>query len=543
MLNHSRLGAFLLALALVMGGLAGCSGDEGPAGERGDQGLQGEEGDQGPQGEPGEDGDDGDDGEDGATSLVESEDIDPGDECTHGGVRLNTGLDADGDGSLSSGEVDSSTVVCYAANADCPGPFEITDLAGADQRFFEGVQSDPIEVVTDSEGEVDVEFVNAYLDFESNGNPGEYTVTPPMVGGPFAVAVIATNDCAIDTASFTIDNVEEAITTARALHLYPDAGLVDVALTGETDPLFTLDYKLADGPEALDPNTYEFDILDDNGDLVETTPAFDLNLGDANTLVAYPDASGDVAFALVADDVNDAGSDIRLQATNLDPNVNEVTVLNVASDDSTTEIFADVAFGDSSGSDVVTDDLERIGLDTSGDGDTDAIFMVGTAIEEGDTVSLFVFEGEYGTSILVQHFDMSATTLELVTEPTLSETNNTSEVIDENNTTFTKDVTVSGCANPVSRVTVDVDISHEYRGDLQLELTSPDDTTVVLQASAFSGGLDIVGNYPNTLTPEGDLSDFAGETGDGTWELYVEDTFPSLDDGNFNSYTLNLYCD
>jgi subtilisin-like proprotein convertase family protein len=540
MLNRSRLGALLLALALVMGGLTGCAGDEGPAGEQGDQGLQGETGDQGPQGE------DGEDGEDGATSLVESEDIDPGDECTHGGVQLNTGLDADGDGSLSSGEVESSTVVCYAANADCAGSFEITDLSGVDQRFFEGVQSDPIEVVTDSDGEVDVQFVNAYLDFEPTGNDGEYTVTPPMVGGPFAVAVIATNDCAIDTATFTIDMVEEAVTVARALHMYPDVGLVDVALTGETDALFTLDYKVADGPEALDPDTYEFDILDDNGDLVETTPAFDLNLGDANTLVAYPDANGDVAFTLVADDVNEAGSDIRLQVTNLDPNLSEVTLLNVASDDTTTEVFTDVAFGDSSGSDVVTDDLERIGLDTNGDGDANSIFLVDDAIEEGDTVSLFVFEGGWGPGILVQSLDATPATQELVfeaTNPTVAETNDTSDVIDDTNATFTKDVTVAGCSNPVSYLTVDVDISHAYRGDVRLTLTSPDGTEVVLKESAFDGDDDIIGNYPNTLSPEGDLSDFAGETGDGTWSLEVDDTYPSLDDGTFNSFTLNLWCD
>lgn len=128
--------------------------------------------------------------------------------------------------------------------------------------------------------------------------------------------------------------------------------------------------------------------------------------------------------------------------------------------------------------------------------------------------------------------------------PTASATNNTSATIDSNTPTHTKAATVSGCTAPIWGITVDVDITHVWRGDLLLELTSPDGTTVTLHDTSGGADDDIVGNYPTTLTVDGPgaLSDFSGETGNGDWQLYIEDTFPSFDDGTFNSYTVNVYC-
>ncbi|MFP4599419.1 MAG: DUF4397 domain-containing protein, partial [Persicimonas sp.] len=354
MLKAKNLAVYALTLALSAGAVA-CTGDTGPEGSQGEMGEQGEQGEQG---------EDGADGEDGANSLVETEEIDPGDECPDGGVRVNAGLDADGDGSLSADEIadGSSTVVCHAEGYDCAGPFEITGVSNLDQTFYEGVQSDPLTIETDSDGDISAEFISMDVSFAEADDPGEYTATPAATGGPFEVVVIASNACAVDTSSFTIDDVEPAEATARAVHLYEAAGLVDIALTGETDPLFTLDFLGADGPIQVEPNTYEFDVLDDEGDVLATTPQFDLNLGGEYTLVAHPDAAGDAAFLRLEDDLSDAGTDVRLRAINANPDLSDVDIVSVASDDSTTDMFTDVAFGQAADADTFADDIETIGV-------------------------------------------------------------------------------------------------------------------------------------------------------------------------------------
>jgi cysteine-rich repeat protein len=129
--------------------------------------------------------------------------------------------------------------------------------------------------------------------------------------------------------------------------------------------------------------------------------------------------------------------------------------------------------------------------------------------------------------------------------PTVSVTNNTSGAIDATTPTLTRVATVSGCTAPVWAVSIDVDITHTWRGDLNLDLTSPGSTVVRLHDGSGSSSDDIIGNYPTTLAVEGPgaLSDFVTETGNGDWELFVEDTATSYDDGTFNSYTVNLYCE
>lgn len=129
--------------------------------------------------------------------------------------------------------------------------------------------------------------------------------------------------------------------------------------------------------------------------------------------------------------------------------------------------------------------------------------------------------------------------------PTASVTDSTPATFDSTTPTHTATATVSGCTAPVSSVNVDVDITHAYHGDLNIDLVSPDGTTVRLQESGFNSSPDIIGNYPRTLTVDGpgSLADFVGETGDGDWQLVMEDTYPGSDNGTFNSFTVNVFCD
>ena len=79
------------------------------------------------------------------------------------------------------------------------------------------------------------------------------------------------------------------------------------------------------------------------------------------------------------------------------------------------------------------------------------------------------------------------------------------------------DATVSGDFN------MDISISHNHIADLVVRLTSPSGTGIFLHA--FGGGSDddIIGNYPNTLTPAQSFDAFLGEPLDGDWVLMVRD--------------------
>lgn len=123
-------------------------------------------------------------------------------------------------------------------------------------------------------------------------------------------------------------------------------------------------------------------------------------------------------------------------------------------------------------------------------------------------------------------------------------TNSTPATIDGTTPTATRVATVSGCNTTVSDVTVDLDITHTWRGDLVVELTDPDGTTVRLHDNTGSSSDDIIGTYPTTLTVDGPgtLADFNGGVGNGDWTLSVEDTATFSDDGTFNSFTVKVWC-
>ena len=100
-------------------------------------------------------------------------------------------------------------------------------------------------------------------------------------------------------------------------------------------------------------------------------------------------------------------------------------------------------------------------------------------------------------------------------------------------------VIVGPCA--IAAVTVAVDITHSFRGDLRLRLAGPSGTAVVLKQSGFDAGEDLVGTFPTTLQPLGDLDSFAGEEGAGSWILTVVDAEED-DVGTLNAWGVNLSC-
>jgi MYXO-CTERM domain-containing protein len=121
--------------------------------------------------------------------------------------------------------------------------------------------------------------------------------------------------------------------------------------------------------------------------------------------------------------------------------------------------------------------------------------------------------------------------------------------------TQTFDATVAGVVNTISSVTVTVDITHTWDGDLSISLISPAGTNVNL-TSANGGSADnyrvttfddnattpiTSGSAPfnGTFAPESPLSAFATEAADGVWTLDVTDSFGG-DDGTVHSWSIHI---
>lgn len=94
-------------------------------------------------------------------------------------------------------------------------------------------------------------------------------------------------------------------------------------------------------------------------------------------------------------------------------------------------------------------------------------------------------------------------------------------------------------ARPVGRVQVRVDIDHAVRGDLRIELVSPDGQTVVLfnQQAGDSSGLHATFGF-DTLSHDS-LDVFRGRPAQGVWTLRVGDFGPA-DRGRILSWALLL---
>ena len=86
---------------------------------------------------------------------------------------------------------------------------------------------------------------------------------------------------------------------------------------------------------------------------------------------------------------------------------------------------------------------------------------------------------------------------------------------------------------PLAGLLLDLSIEHPYRGDLSVSITSPAGTTAVIKDSSSSDGADDIAFVDYVV------GGFAGEAIAGEWTLTVVDTYPSLDDGVWQSWGLS----
>ncbi len=87
---------------------------------------------------------------------------------------------------------------------------------------------------------------------------------------------------------------------------------------------------------------------------------------------------------------------------------------------------------------------------------------------------------------------------------------------------------------------INLDVSHTWRGDVKISLVSPAGTEVLLfDTHGDDSKQNIVGNFPNDLTPLESLSAFAGEDFNGSWTLKVIDE-AAQDVGVLNSWSISV---
>jgi subtilisin-like proprotein convertase family protein/subtilisin family serine protease len=89
----------------------------------------------------------------------------------------------------------------------------------------------------------------------------------------------------------------------------------------------------------------------------------------------------------------------------------------------------------------------------------------------------------------------------------------------------------------IGTISVDVDITHTFRGDLRVVLTSPTGVQAVLHNRGGGGADNLVATYDATTTPA--LAALTGTSGGGEWKLAVQD-LAAFDTGRLNSWTLAI---
>ncbi|MCG8441274.1 MAG: esterase-like activity of phytase family protein, partial [Caulobacterales bacterium] len=152
--NTLKTLACATALPLV---LLACEGDDGAAGPAGADG---------PEGSPG------------PTSLIDQTMLLAGDaQCFQGGLRIDSGVDADGDGALSAGEVDETSFQCVATRLNEQENFvRIASFPVCSQDLADGCDA------TDAEGE-SIETAAEIVDVSEDGTTLIYSDSPLEVVG------------------------------------------------------------------------------------------------------------------------------------------------------------------------------------------------------------------------------------------------------------------------------------------------------------------------------------------------------------------------
>jgi len=136
-----------------------------------------------------------------------------------------------------------------------------------------------------------------------------------------------------------------------------------------------------------------------------------------------------------------------------------------------------------------------------------------------------------------QHFD--GVLFEMIRVYVMDACDSPGMAIPDNNSTGVSTIINVDQDSEITSIKMDLDLTHTYVGDLQVKLTSPAGTTVVLHNRSGGGADNIIGTYPDDLTPDQSMDAFLGENMNGNWRLTVSD-HASYDTGSINEWCLHI---
>ena len=112
------------------------------------------------------------------------------------------------------------------------------------------------------------------------------------------------------------------------------------------------------------------------------------------------------------------------------------------------------------------------------------------------------------------------------------------------NTPINEVLTVSdySATSPLSSIEIDIDITHSDPADLVITLTTPEGTELLMWDRGSTGGEDLVGTFPTSLTSVDSLNDVARQEMEGNWMLSIEDVDvgPIVREGILNSWGVRI---
>lgn len=300
-------------------------------------------------------------------------------------------------------------------------------------------------------------------------------------------------------------------------------------------------------PIATEPNT-----------LPSTLTMTYLNYGDQDALV--PDAETEVIYdwslysgrggVLVFDDNADPASSQIIFFSFDYTNVTDTTGRRDLLENAVTHLLADESGPDGSISGTV-----ELSGETSHEGvivRTQPMGLADTTDASGDYVITGLYDGTYFVTASKPGFADSTVSVEIVGGATVDNVNFTlypvleymdspEVAIPDNDPTGIRVYIDVDADAYIATVDCYVNLTHTYKGDLIIELTSPEGTTVRLHNQTGGTAEDIITWYDAETQPDGpgSMGDFAGEWAEGEWELWVSDQ-ASGDVGTLHTWGLRM---
>jgi subtilisin-like proprotein convertase family protein len=280
----------------------------------------------------------------------------------------------------------------------------------------------------------------------------------------------------------------------------------------------------------LAADTYTFDIRTDSADAVDYDVTFETINGQvedpaANNVINIGSLGGAGAPAdvfigeLVTDGVNPSVDAITFRIDSIDAGqlliANIVPVYNRAT---APAIEAEIVDATSTQVAQVTGAPYQFALDTI----TTGIYTLNLTRPDTDAAQTFRYRVSFEIATRVIASDAPGTPINSTLPPTVSTIN-------------------VGETCTITDIVIPMDISHTWKGDMDISLESPAGTVVVLHDRTGGSDNDIIGTYGDDLTAAGDLTDFVGESTTGTWTLTVTDNVGG-DNGTLNSWGIEADC-